>query len=119
MHYMLLIYGDESRFASLTREEGQATMAAWFAYTDALKSAGVHLAGDPLESVTKATSVRTRNGKTDVVDGPFAETKEQLAGYYLLDVPDADAAIAWAARCPGAAYGTIEVRPLMALPAQV
>ena len=117
MQYMILIYGDEARWASLSPAEAEAGMGAWFAYTEAMKHAGVFVAGDPLESITKATAVRTRNGKTEVLDGPFAETKEQLGGYYLIDVPDADAAIAWATRCPGAAYGTIEVRPIMAIPA--
>jgi hypothetical protein len=72
-------------------------------------------AGDPLQPSSTATTVRVKGGKTEVLNGPYAETKEQLGGYYLIDVPDLDAALSWAARCPGASVGTIEVRPIMAM----
>jgi hypothetical protein len=113
MQYMMLIYQDESKMAA-TPVAGKVTdmSAAYVAYTDALKKAGVWLAGDALQPTRSATSVRLADGKTNVVDGPFAETREQLGGYYLIDAPDLDAAISWAARCPGAARGTVELRPV-------
>jgi hypothetical protein len=116
MKYMLLIYLDESAGARATPADMEASMKEWFAYTDAMKKAGTHLAGDPLQGTRTATTVRVRNGKTLHTDGPYAETKEQLGGYYLVDVPNLDEALAWAARCPGARYGSVEVRPLMAIP---
>ena len=87
-------------------------MPAYFAYTEALKKAGILLGGDRLQFTETATTVRIRDGKTNVVNGPYAEAKEQLGGYYLIDVPDMDSALSWAARCPGASAGTVEVRPL-------
>jgi hypothetical protein len=89
--------------------------AAYGAYTEALSKAGVIAGGDRLEGTAAATTVRVANGKTKVLNGPYAETKEQLGGYYLIDVPDLDAALAWAARCPGASFGASEVRPLGAM----
>jgi hypothetical protein len=80
-----------------------------------MTEAGVRVASDRLRPTSLATSVRVTNGETKVLDGPYAETKEQLAGFYMIDVPDLDAALSWAARCPGAAYGTIEVRPIWAM----
>ena len=108
MEYMLLIYGNEAQ----TQAPNPQRMAAYVAYTEALKQAGVLRGGNRLQPVAAATTVRAANGKPSVLDGPFAETKEQLGGYYLIDVADLDAALAWAARCPGAAHGAIEVRPL-------
>ena len=87
-------------------------MGAYRAYTESLKKAGVMVGGDRLKESTAASTVRIANGKNQVLDGPYAETKEQLGGYYLLDVPDLDAALSWAARCPGASHGSVEVRPL-------
>jgi hypothetical protein len=77
-----------------------------------LKKAGILVGGERLQPSTAATSVRVADGKSKVLDGPYAETKEQLGGYYMIDVPDLDAALSWASRCPGASLGTIEVRPL-------
>lgn len=77
-----------------------------------MKKSGAWLAGDRLRPTQSATAVRTADGKTNVLDGPYADTKEQLAGFYMIEAEDADAAIAWAARCPGASAGTIEVRPI-------
>ena len=111
MQYMLLIYGNEAAMAASTTPPTEA-YAPWIAYTKALKDAGVMVAGDPLAPTTTATTVRAPGGKRQVQDGPFAETKEQLGGYYLIDVADLDAAIDWATKCPGAAYGSIEVRPV-------
>ena len=110
MQYMLLIYS-EPYDADAAMDE--AEMKRWFDYDAELRAAGVHLAGDPLLPVQTATTVRNRDGETLTTDGPFAETKEVLGGYYLLDVEDLDEALKWAARCPGADYGSIEVRPLM------
>lgn len=113
MEYMLLIYVDEVRGAQIAKEVGAAQMSApYLAYTEALKSAGVILGGNRLQPTTTATTVKVTDGKTKVLNGPYAETKEQLAGYYMIDVPDLDAALSWAARCPGASHGTVEVRPL-------
>jgi hypothetical protein len=112
MRYMMLIYGDESKMAAPTPGAATSMSAAYVSYTDALKSAGVWLAGDALQPTRSATAIRVGGGKTNVVDGPFADTKEQLAGYYLIDTPDLDAAISWAARCPGAERGTVELRPV-------
>ena len=113
MKYMLLIYVDEAQGAKVAKEVGIAQMSApYIAYTEALQKAGVILGGDRLQPTTTATTVKVSDGNTKVLNGPYAETKEQLAGYYMIDVPDLDAALTWAARCPGAAHGTVEVRPL-------
>ena len=113
MKYMLLIYGNEAGMASATKESMGQMFAAYGAYTQAMKKAGAFVAGDPLQPSATATTVRVADGKTKVLNGPYAETKEQLGGYYLIDVPDLDSALSWAAKCPGASYGTMEVRPLM------
>ena len=112
MQFLLMIYGNETGMLSASKETSERTMAAYKAYTESMKKAGVYLGGNRLKPTTSATTVRASNGKTSVSDGPFAETKEQLGGYYLIDAPDADAALSWAARCPGAAQGAIEVRPI-------
>ncbi len=112
MQYMLMIYASEAEEDAIPPAEMGAIMQAYGAYTEALTQAGVLRGGERLRPVTDATSVRVRGGKTEVLDGPYAETREQLGGYYLIDVPDLDAALAWAARCPTSAYGTIEVRPV-------
>jgi len=112
MKYMLLIYADETGFQRLTQQQASEAMAAYNAYTEALKKADVWVGSSRLRPVGEATTVHLTNGKTNVLNGPYAETKEQLGGYYMIDVPDLDAAISWAARCPGASHGTIEVRPL-------
>jgi hypothetical protein len=112
MKYMLLIYAEEAGWHALTPEQQKQGVAAYGAYTEALNAAGIRLASDRLRNVDTATSVRIVNGETKVLDGPYAESKEQLAGFYMIDVPDLDTALSWAARCPGAAYGTIEVRPI-------
>jgi len=112
MQYLLMIYRNESAVLSASKETAERTMAAYAAYTEAMQKAGVYVGGNRLKPTTSATTVRNPNGKTSVSDGPFAETKEQLGGYYLIDAPDLDAALSWAARCPGAAHGSIEVRPI-------
>ena len=113
MQYMMLIYGQEGGFDDLSQEARDAGMQEWFAYTQQMKEAEVMVAGDGLLPTSAATSVQVRDGKDFVTDGPFAETKEALGGYYLMEVPSVDEAIAWAKRCPGAQYGTIELRPVM------
>jgi hypothetical protein len=115
MQYMLLIYGDEAARGSATKEQMGQMYAAYGAYTEAMKKAGVFKAGDPLEASSAATTVRTVDGKTKVLNGPYAETKEQLGGYYLIEAPDLDSALSWASRCPGAQFGTMEVRPVRAM----
>ena len=112
MKYMLMIYGNEAGMQKASKADIDRMHAAYGAYTEALKKAGVILGGDRLRPTAMATTVRVADGKTQVQNGPYAETKEQLAGYYMIDVPDLDAALSWAARCPGASYGAMEVRPL-------
>ncbi len=112
MKYLVLIYDAESKWAQMAKSDNDAMMAAYFKYTEALKAAKVFVAGDALQPVSTATTVRVRNGKTVNTDGPFAETKEQLGGYYLIDVANLDEALKWAAQCPSASIGSIEVRPL-------
>ena len=111
MKYMLLIYADEAKILNdKTRE--QRVSPAYAAYMEAMQKAGVIVGGDRLQPTASAATVRARNGKPQVLDGPYAETKEQLGGFFIIDVPDLDAAISWAARCPTASDGTIEVRPV-------
>jgi hypothetical protein len=117
MQYMLLIYDDPSVWGSLSEDERGAVMGEYFAYTDAIRSTGNFVAGDALQPSTTATTVRVRDGETLVTDGPFAETKEQLGGYYLVEARDVDEAIELAGRIPSARMGTIEVRPVLAVPA--
>ena len=116
MNYLLLIYADEAERASGTQADAAAMHAAYRAFTESIAASGVLRAGDALEGVATATTVRVRAGETMVTDGPFAETKEQLAGYYLVECGDLDEAIEIAARIPGALFGSIEIRPIMSLP---
>lgn len=112
MQYMLLIYADESKMPA-TQPGAPRMNPAYVAYTQALHDAKVWRAGDRLQPTADATTVRIVDGKTEVLNGPYAETREQLGGYYLIDVPDLDAALTWAARCPAASTGgRVEVRPL-------
>ncbi len=110
MRYMMLIHHDEEALAKAPQQQLWSDYAA---FNEALAKAGGQ-AGERLQSSSAATTVRATGGKTAVVDGPYAETREQLAGYFLLDVPDLDQAISWAARCPSSKYGSIEIRPLFA-----
>ncbi|MEM7333892.1 MAG: YciI family protein [Chloroflexota bacterium] len=112
MKYLLLIYTSEAEDAKRTPEQQQANMGEYFAYTEELGKTGSMVGGEALQPIATATSVRVRDGQTMTSDGPFAETKEQLGGYYLIDVENLDDAIHWAAKIPGARDGTIEVRPL-------
>jgi hypothetical protein len=115
MQYMLLIYGNEAGLQTASKAEMDQMLAAYGAYTEALNKAGVIAGANRLQRSTSATTVRVTNGKTKVLDGPYAEAKEQLGGYYLIDVPDLDAALSWAGRCPGASHGVVEVRPIWAM----
>jgi len=112
MQYILLIHADEAGFANMTPEQQQQGYAAYMAYSEALAKAGVAKGSNRLQPVATATTVRIVDGKTQVLDGPYADSKEQLGGYFLIDVPDLDAALSWAARCPGASHGVVEVRPI-------
>ncbi len=112
MKYLLLIYANEAGMQAATKAETDQMHAAYGAYTEALQKAGVIVGGERLRPTASASTVRIAGGKTQVLDGPYAETKEQLGGYYMIDVPDLDAALSWAARCPGASRGAVEVRPI-------
>jgi len=112
MQYMILIYEDEKQFASLSEAEMNKVFADYMQYSKDLAAAGVLKGGAALQPIATATTVRVRGGKTATTDGPFAETKEQLGGYYIIDVANLDDAIKWAAKCPGAPTGSIEVRPV-------
>lgn len=113
MQYMLLIYGDQSSWDTRTEEERGQIFQAYGAFTQELQDSGAMVAGDALEPTDTATTVRVQNDDVLTTDGPFAETKEQLGGFYLLDVKDLDEAIEWAAKIPGAQFGSVEIRPVM------
>lgn len=113
MQYMALIYGDPSVEPAYGTPEFETMMQGYAAFSEMLKAANAYVSGEGLQGVETATSVRVRAGKVETMDGPFAETKEQLGGYYILDVPDLDTALRYAAMIPSATYGTVEVRPVM------
>lgn len=113
MQYMLLIYSNPTLAPDFGTPEFEAVMGGYFALNQRLKADGVLRGGEGLQGIETATSLRVRGGKAETMDGPFAETKEHLGGYYIIDVPDLDAALRYAAMVPSAAFGTIEVRPLM------
>jgi hypothetical protein len=112
MKYILLIYGDEREWTSMSQEEMAKIYEAHGAYSDAMVEAGVMRGGYELQPVATATSVRFTNGTPKTSDGPFAETKEQLGGYYIIEVDTLDQAIDWAEKMPAMASGTVEIRPL-------
>lgn len=115
MRYMLLIYSDEEAEARLSEAEQEAVMGRYYAFTEQVRSRGVYQNGDALQPTVTATTVRLRQGKTITTDGPYAETKEQLGGFYILDCQDLDEAIALATKIPAAEEGAIEIRPIMEL----
>ena len=117
MQYLLMLYANEAGWSNMTKDQQQQGMAAYTAYTEALKKAGVWKGSNRLQPINSATTVRVADGKSQVLDGPYIDSKEQLGGYYLIDVPDLDSAISWAARCPSASHGTVEVRPVWAMQA--
>jgi hypothetical protein len=117
MKYMLLIYDDEHVWDTLSDDEREQVMAEYGRFTGQLKSTGQYVTGAQLQPAAAAASVRVRDGKRLLTDGPFAETREQLGGYYLVDAKDLDQAIALAEQIPSARFGTIEVRPVIEVPA--
>ncbi len=116
MQFMLLVYRDETNLAGYVESKVTEVTGAFMAYRAALREAGVFVAGDRLDLASTATTVRITDGRTVVLDGPYAETKEQLGGFFIIDVPNLDAALTWAGRCPGAHLGTMEVRPMASVP---
>jgi hypothetical protein len=113
MQYLCLIYTDESADARMTQEQGQALMGEYFAFTEGIKKSGHYVGGNPLQATKTASTVRVRQGKMSTTDGPFAETKEQLGGYYLIEAKDLNDAIQVASKIPAARSGSVEVRPIM------
>jgi hypothetical protein len=114
--YMLLIYDEPSAWQSMSEDEQNAVMGEYFAYTNELREAGAFVAGDALQPTATAKSVRLRDGERLTTDGPFAETKETLGGYYLVEAASDEEALDWAAKIPSARFGTIEVRPVVVYP---
>ena len=113
MKYLCLIYDDEKKLAGMPKSESDAFMGEYFAFTEGTKASGHYAGGNALQPVHTATTVRVRNGKMSTTDGPFAETKEQLGGYYLIEAKDLNDAIQVASKIPSAKIGSIEVRPIM------
>ncbi|HET9425812.1 MAG TPA: YciI family protein [Gemmatimonadaceae bacterium] len=113
MKYLCLVYEDEKLMEKLSKDEGDRIFAEYMTFTENIKKSGHLLAGDALLPVASATTVRIRNGKLSTTDGPFAETKEQLGGYYLIEAKDLNDAIQVAAKIPAAKTGSVEIRPVM------
>ena len=113
MQYLLLIYDDEKIWQDMPKAESDKMFGEYMQFSADIKKSGHFVAGDALQPVGTATTVRVRNGKTQTTDGPFAETKEQLGGYYLVECENLDEAIEWAAKIPSARFGSVEVRPVM------
>jgi hypothetical protein len=116
MQYVLLHYVNESGWPELTKAEQQEWLGVYRAYLEAMQKEGILKAHQGLAPTRSATTVKIRDGKTQVLDGPYADSKEQLGGLYIIEVADLDAAISWAARCPTALHGIVEVRPAMEIP---
>ena len=112
MRYLCLIYEDEKRYETMSKSDADAFMGEYFAFTEGIKTSGHYVRGDALQPVSTATTVRVRNGKMSTTDGPFAETKEQLGGYYLIEARDLNDALQVAAKIPSARMGSVEVRPI-------
>ena len=123
MQYLLLIYGDEreqnERWEQMSEDDQGREMRAWYSYTEELEKAGVHVAGEALQPTGTAKTIRVERGEQLVTDGPFAETKEQLGGYYVIDVDSEQQALDWAAKMPSLPNGSVEVRPIMVFPAEL
>ena len=113
MRYLCLIYDQESKWETMPKEEADAIMGEYFSFTEDIRNNGQYLAGEALQPTPTATTVRVRNGKVSTTDGPFAETKEQLGGFYLINANDLNEAIQVASRIPSARLGSIEIRPIM------
>jgi len=112
MRYLCLIYDEEAKMATMSKSDADAFMGEYFAFTEDVKKSGHYVGGEALQPVHTATTVRVRNGKMSTTDGPFAETKEQLGGYYLIEARDLNDALQVAARIPSARSGSVEVRPI-------
>jgi hypothetical protein len=115
MQYLLMAYVDEGGWPKLSKSEQEQGIAAYAAYGEALRTSGVMKGSNRLQPSSVATTVRNSNGKPQVLDGPYVDSKEQLGGYFLIDVPDLDAALSWASRCPAASHGVVEVRPVWSM----
>jgi hypothetical protein len=115
MQYLLMAYVDEAGWPKLSKSEQEQGIAAYAAYGEALKTSGVMKGSNRLQPSSVSTTVRNTNGKPQVLDGPYVDSKEQLGGYFLIDVPDLDAALSWASRCPAASHGVVEVRPIWSM----
>jgi hypothetical protein len=113
MKYLCLIYENEKAFETMSPADGEAIMAEYFAFTDGIRRSGQYVAGEALQPTQTATTVKVRNGKVSTTDGPFAETKEQLGGFYMIEAKDLNEAIQVAAKIPSARHGAIEVRPVV------
>ena len=113
MKYLCMIYSEESQLATLPKDQMDSMIKEYMAFTEDIKRSGQYIGGNPLQPTQTATTVRVRQGKISTTDGPFAETKEQLGGYYLINAKDLNEAIQVAARIPGARSGSIEVRPIV------
>jgi hypothetical protein len=112
MQYILLIYGNEKAWFDMPKAEMEKGYQAYMDFSEELVKSGCMRGGSELKPIATATTVQVKNGKTTLTDGPYAETKEQLGGYFVIDVPTLDEALKWAAKCPGASHGIVEVRPL-------
>ena len=112
MQYILLIYSNEAAAAGRSQEESGRIFQEYMSFTEGIKKSGHYLSGEPLERATMATTVRVKDGKTLKTDGPFAETREQLGGFYIVEAKDLDEAIRWAKKIPSAEHGSVEVRPI-------
>ena len=112
MEYLLMLYVNEAGWPQMTKEQQERGMAAYAAYTESLKKAGVLKGGSRLMASSEAKTIRSRDGREQVLDGPFADAKEQIGGFYLIEAPDLKSALAWAAKCPTTGHGVVEVRQL-------
>ena len=119
MEYLLLIYHDEERWANRPEEERRAIVAEYFALTSELREKGRYVGGERLDASSTAATVRVRDGEQVVTDGPFTETKEQLGGFFRIEADSLEEELEWAAKIPAARYGSIEVRPVVPVPAEV
>ncbi len=115
MQYLLMAYVDEAGWPKMSKSDQEQGIAAYTAYGEALMTAGVIKGSNRLQPTSTATTVRNTNGKSQVLDGPYVDSKEQLGGYFLIDVPNLDAALSWAARCPAVHHGAVEVRPVWSM----
>ena len=116
MQFILMAYVQEAGWPAMTKEQQEQGLAAYKSFTDALKKAGALITSNRLAPSANAASLRQKDGKVQVIDGPFADSKEQLGGYFIIEAKNLDEAIAWGSRCPATGHGTVEVRPIVAMP---